>query len=153
MHNWQRIFAYVTGSVVFGLLLILLSRNYLQYINRGGQTAFLFLLGFGLVFLNLNFGISRRFVLKAPHSKWACWVMAFITFLPTLFWVYTKYVGLEEWKSLFVGVVVCSAFLGSYLGIWRGGVKREKYIRRLREEEKGDLPDELKRPHDDLNKN
>ncbi|HEX6983398.1 MAG TPA: hypothetical protein VF181_11625 [Balneolaceae bacterium] len=152
MYNWQRIFAFITGSLVFGLLIILVSRNFIQYTAREGATGYLFLLGFALIYLNVNFGISRRFVIKAVDSKWVCYLMTFLTIIPTLFWIFSKDVGLEGMKSLFTMVVIISAFFGSYLGIWRGNVKREKYIQQLREE-KRDLPDELKRPHDDLSKN
>lgn len=153
MHNWHRIFAYVTGAIVFGLLLILISHNFIQYVAREGATGYLFLLGFGLIFLNLNFGISRRFVIKTAKGNWVCYLMAFLTFLPSVFWVYTKDMGLGDTESVFIMTVVFAAFLGSYFGIRRGSVKREQYIRQITEEEKRDLPDELKRPHDDLNKN
>ncbi len=152
MTNWQRIFAFVTGAIVFGLLLIIISNSYIQYVAYEGTTGYLFLLGFGLVFLNLNFGISRRFTIKALDLEWVSYLMAFLTIFPTIFWVYTKDVGLGEAELLFVLTVIFSAFLGSYFGIRRGLVKRQKYIQQLREDEQ-DLPDSLKRPHDDLRPN
>lgn len=152
MTNWQRIFAFVTGSIVFGLLLILISNSYIQYVAEPGSTGYLFLLGFGLIFLNLNFGTSRRFTMKAVNLDWVCYLMATFTILPTVFWVYTKDVGLGEAELLFVLTVVFSAYLGSYFGIRRGMVKRQQYIQRLRED-KQDLPESLKRPHDKLSQN
>ncbi|MGD8427904.1 MAG: hypothetical protein PVH63_09740 [Balneolaceae bacterium] len=153
MDNWQRIFAFVTGALALGLLLILVSHNFIQYVAWKGTTGYLFLLGFGLIFLNLNFGFSRRFVIKAPKQNWVCFLMAFLTILPTIFWVYTKDVQLGEAQLLFVMTVIFSAFLGSFFGIRRGAVKREHYLQQLREMEDDDMPDSLKRPHDDLNKN
>lgn len=144
MHNWQRIFAYVTGAIVFGLALILISQDYIQYVAREGTTGYLFLLGFGLIFLNLNFGMGRRFVIKAMRADWVCYVMAALTVLPSIFWVYTKDVGLGDAESLFIMTIVFAAFLGGYFGTRRGAVKREKYIRQLTEEEQRDLPDDLK---------
>lgn len=152
MNSWQRIFAYTTGSLVLGLLLIVISHNFIQYVAREGTSGLLFLMGFGLVFLNLNFGASRRFVIKAVHADWVCYLMAIFMITPTLFWVYTKDVGLGESQFLFIIVVAFSAFLGTYFGIRRGRVKREKYIERLREEEQ-EMPDSLRRPHDDLSPN
>jgi drug/metabolite transporter (DMT)-like permease len=152
MTNWQRIFAFVSGSIVFGLLLIIISNSYIQYVAKDGTTGYLFLIGFGLVFLNLNFGTSRRFTMKALNLNWVCYLMAFLTILPTIFWVYTKDVGLGEAQLLFVLTVIFSAFLGTYFGIRRGIVKRQQYIQRLREDEQ-ELPESLKRPHDRLNKN
>jgi drug/metabolite transporter (DMT)-like permease len=152
MTNWQRIFAFVTGAIVFGLLLIIISHSYIQYVAHEGTTGYLFLFGFGLIFLNLNFGFSRRFCMKARNLDWVCYLMGFLSFLPTVFWVYTKDVGLGEAQLLFVLTVIFSAFLGTYFGIRRGKVKQAQYIERLRDD-KQDLPDSLKRPHDDLKQN
>lgn len=150
--NWQRTFAFVTGSIVFGLAIIVLSNSYIQYVAYEGLTGYLFLFGFGLVFLNLNFGFSRRFMMKAMNVSWICHLMAFFTILPTVFWVFTKDVGLGEAELIFVMTAIFAAFLGSYFGIRRGVVKRAEYIQQLREDEQ-DLPSSLKRPHDDLNIN
>lgn len=152
MTNWQRTFAFVSGALVFGLLFILLSNSFIQYVGHEGSTGYLFLFGFGLIFLNLNFGISRRFAIKALNPSGVAYIMSFLTILPTIFWVYTKDVGLEELQLVFVLTVIFSAFLGTYFGIRRGAVKRQQYIQRLRDE-KQDVPDSLKRPHDDLSKN
>lgn len=152
MTNWQRIFAFTTGAIVFGLLLIIISNSYIQYVAYEGTTGYLFLIGFGLVFLNLNFGISRRFTIKAINLNWVCYLMAFWTILPTIFWVYTKDVGLGEAELLFVLTVIFSAFLGTYFGIRRGRVKRARYIQQLREDGQN-LPESLKRTHDDLRQN
>lgn len=150
--NWQRTFAFITGSLVFGLAIIVFSHNYIQYVAYQGAVGYLSLFGFGLVFLSLNLGFSRRFMTKAMNVSWVCYLMAFFTILPTIFWVYTKNVGLAEAELLFVLTVIFSAFLGSYYGIRRGVVKRAQYIQSLRDEDR-DLPDSLKRPHDDLNIN
>ncbi len=150
--NWQRTFAFVTGSIVFGLAIILLSNSYIQYVAYEGLTGYLFLFGFGLIFLNLNFGFSSRFMRKEMNASGFSYLMAFFTILPTLFWVFTKDVGLGEAELIFVMTATFSAFLGSYFGIRRGVVKRAEFIQQLREEEE-DLPNSLKRPHDDLNIN
>lgn len=152
MTNWQRIFAFVTGAIVFGLLLIIISNSYIQYVAYDGTTGYLFLLGFGLIFLNLNFGISRRFTIKALDLNWVCYLMTILTIVPTIFWVYTKDVGLGDAELLFVLTVIFSAFLGTYFGIRRGIAKRQRYIQQLREDDQ-DLPDSLKRPHDNLRQN
>lgn len=153
MNSWQRTFAYISGSIVFGLLIILLSHSYIRYITQPGTTGYLFLLGFGLIYLNLNFGASRRFVIKAPHVDWVCYLMALCTIAPTIFWVYTKDVGLVNMEPLFIIITIFSAFLGAYFGIRRGRVKRKKYLRQLQEERDQSMPDDLKRPHDELSRN
>lgn len=152
MTNWQRIFAFVTGAIVFGLLLIVISNSYIQYVAHEGMTGYLFLLGFGLIYLNLNFGLSRRFTIKALDLNWVSYLMAILTIAPTIFWVYTKDVGLGQMQLLFVLTTIFSAFLGTYFGIRRGLVKRQRYIQRLQKDDQ-DLPDSLKRPHDHLSQN
>lgn len=154
MNHWQRNFAYITGAIVIGLLLILISNSYIQYVARPGTTGYLVLIAFGLVYLNLGFGISRRFVIKALNKNWICYLMSFLIIAPTLLWVFTKNMGLGgAGRIYFVGTVVFSAFLGTYFGIRRGIVKRMKYIQQLNEKEKRELPDELKRPHNDISHN
>jgi drug/metabolite transporter (DMT)-like permease len=143
MNNWQRIFAYVSASLVLGLALIILTNSFLQYVSHEGTTGYLFLIGFGLVYLNINFGISRRFVMKAIRLDWICYLMAILTIAPTLFWVLTKDTGLGDTQLEFIIATVFSAFLGCYYGIRRGTVKREQYLRQLREENE-DIPDSLR---------
>jgi len=152
-NSWQRIFAFVTGALVLGLLLVLVSHNFIQYVARPGTAGYLFLIGFGLVFLNLNFGFSRRFKIKAAHQNWVCILMALFTIGPTLFWVYTKDVKLGQAHLLFVLTVIFSAFLGTFFGIRTGSAKRQQYLRELREMKEEELPNSLKRPHDDLSQN
>lgn len=153
MHNWQRLFAYLTGAVVFGLLLIVISNNYIKYAAYEGTYGYLVQFAFGLVFLNLNFGISRRFIIKALNMDWFCYLLATLTLLPTLLWTYTKDVGLGDVQLVFVLTIAFAAFLGSYFGIRRGIVKRAQYMQQIRESEDQELPEDLKRPHDRLKKN
>lgn len=152
MNHWQRNFAYITGAVVIGLLLILLSNSYIQFAAQEGMTGYLVLIAFGLVYLNLGFVVSRRFVIKARHADYLCYLMSLLIIAPTLFWVFTKDMGLGIAQIYFVATVIFSPLLGAYFGIRRGKVKRAEYIQKLREEDR-ELPDQLKRPHDDLKRN
>lgn len=152
MNHWQRNFAYITGAVVIGLLLIIISNSYIQFVAEEGLTGYLILIAFGLVYLNLGFGISRRFVIKARNADYICYLMSLLIVIPTLFWVFTKDTGLGVAKIYFVFTVLFSPLLGAYFGIRRGKVKRAEYIQKLREEDR-ELPDQLKRPHDDLKQN
>lgn len=152
MNHWQRNFAYITGSIVIGLLLIILTNSFIQYVAYRGTTGYLVLLAFGLVYLNLGFGISRRFVIKAVQMEWLSYLMAVLIIVPTLLWVFTKDMGLGPARMVFGLTTLFSPLLGTYFGIRRGRVKRAEYIRKAREEDR-ELPDGLKRPHNDLKKN
>ncbi|TYP93379.1 hypothetical protein LX73_1081 [Fodinibius salinus] len=152
MINWQRTFAFVTGSIVVGLAIILVSNSFIQYVAREGTTGYLFLFGFGLIYLNLNFGFSRRFMMKAMNISWICYLMAIFTILPTIFWIYTKDVGLGKAQLFFALTVIFAAFLGAYFGIRRGVVKRAQYIQQMKDDDQ-ELPKSLRRPHDDVSIN
>lgn len=152
MNHWQRNSAYITGAIVIGLLLIIISNGYIQFVAQEGLTGYLVLIAFGLVYLNLGFVISRRFVIKARNADFLCYLMSLLIVIPTLFWIFTKDTGLGAANIYFAFTVLFSPLLGAYFGIRRGKVKRAEYIQQLREEER-ELPDQLKRPHDDLKKN
>lgn len=155
MSNWQRVFTYITGSLVIGLLFIVLTNSFLSYVGQEGSTGLIALLLYGFVFLNLGYGINRRFALKARRIPAIHYTLALLTVAPTLLWIYTKDEGLgNNSLILFAITIVFAVFLGTYFGIKKGGSKREEYLRQVQEElQERDTPEELQRPHDDLNKN
>lgn len=153
MQSWHRMFAYVTGSLVFGLLLILIAHSFFSYVNQPGWVGYVTLIAYGLVFVNLSYGMSRRYTKKLKFPSVISYVMATLLVLPTLLWIYTKETALAESRMVFALTVAFAAYLGAYYGTRAGARKRADYIQQLREEEDDELPDDLQRPHDDLNKN
>ncbi len=153
MDHWQRLFAYITGTIVIGLMVIVFTNSFLQYVNAEGSTGYLSLLAYGLVFLNLGYGVSRRFTLKSARPPALSYLMAFLMAAPTLFWIFTKDEGLGNSFFVFIATILFAVFLGSYYGQKKGASRREEYLRKVYEEHGQDLPDNLKRPHDDLSKN
>jgi hypothetical protein len=110
------------------------------------------LFAFGLVYLNLGYALNRRFALKSQTSAVVNYIMTLLIVAPTLLWIFTKDEGLGDSLLVFALTIVFAAYLGTYFGIKGGIVRREAYLRSIYEG-RSDLPDELKRPHDDLNKN
>ena len=153
MDHWQRLFTYVTGSIVIGLLLIILTNSYLHYVNEQGSTGYIALFAFGFVYLNLGYGVNRRFIMKSPSRTTVSYVMSFLMVVPTLLWIFTKDEGLGESILVFTLTIMFAVFLGTFFGIKGGLSKREAYLRQMEQEVEPDLPDDLKRPHDDLNQN
>lgn len=151
--NWQRLFAYLTGSLVFGLLVIIFTHNFFNYVNRPGWMGYTALFGYGLVYLNFAYIINRRFTQKQNQPSNAGYVMAVLLILPTLAWIFTKETGLAESLSVFTLTVIFAAFLGTYYGIRSGIRRRSEYLQKTREQGDSELPDDLHRPHDDLKKN
>lgn len=154
MNNWQRVFTYATGSLVIGLLFIVLTNSFLPYVNAEGSTGLIALLGYGFVFLNLGFGINRRFALKASRVPVIHYTLAALMVLPTLLWTYTRPSELGESYIIFVATVIFAVCLGTYFGIKKGGSRRAEYLEKVKEQlREEETPHELRRPHDDLNKN
>lgn len=154
MNNWQRVFTYATGSLVIGLLFIVLTNSFLYYVDVEGSTGLIALLAYGFIFLNLGFGINRRFALKARRVPVIHYTLALLIVAPTLVWTYTRPEDLGESYIIFVGTVVFAVLLGTYYGIKMGGSRREKYLKEVEEQLRDEeTPEELRRPHDDISKN
>lgn len=153
MDHWQRVFAYTTGALVIGLLLIVFTNSFLVYVSEPGSTGYMVLLAYGFVFLNLGYGVNRRFALKSERVPALHYTLALLMVAPTLLWIYTKDTGLGSQQFVFTATIIFAACLGTYYGIKKGKSKRNAYLRQIYEEQGRDLPEDLKRPHDELNKN
>lgn len=152
MDSWYRTFAYITGSLVIGLLFIIITNSFLTYVNNPGWIGYAALFGYGLVFLNLGYGLNRRFTKKLKRASNISYVMATLLILPTLVWIYTKVTALAESRLMFALTIIFAVYLGTYFGIGAGTRRRIDYLNKLREQEEN-LPDDLQRPHDDISKN
>lgn len=135
--TWQRMMAFGTGSVVLGLLLIILTNEFIQYVALEGTTGYLVLLAFGLVFLNLGFGLSRRYSIKTPRPEPVNYLFSTLLALPSLLWVLTKDEGLAASRYLFLATILFALYLGTYYGIRRGLAKRVEYLELIEEERDG----------------
>lgn len=153
MNLWQRTFAYATACLVIGLAIVVFTHSFFEYANEPGMQGYITLFGFGLVFLNFGFVINRRFMLKTKPRPAINYLFSFVMVAPTLLWIFTKDEGLGESLFTFAATLLFAAFLGTYFGIRRGLVKRDDYLEEYYEENEEELPDELKRPHEDLSKN
>lgn len=153
MENWQRKFAYITGALVFGLLIIILTHTLFGYVNEPGWVGYVSLTGFGLIYLNVSYLFGRRYTKRTEESPLLSYLLAVLIVSPTFLWIYTKQTALEESRLVFTLVAVFSVFLGAYFGI-RGGIRRrEIYFNRLRQEREGGISENLQRPHDEMGKN
>jgi len=153
MNHWQRTFAYLTGALVIGLMIIVFTNGFLNYVNDEGSSGYIALLAYGFVFLNLSYGLNRRFSLKAENIPLINYSLALLTVLPTLFWIYTKDEGMGSSITLFSITILFAVLLGTYYGTKKGSEKRAGYLKKAEEELYDSTPEELKRPHDNLKKN
>lgn len=153
MDHWQRIVAYLTACLVAGLALVVFTHSFFPLANEPGAKGYITLFAFGLVYLNLAYAVNRRFMLKSERSPALNYLLSFLFAAPTLLWIFTKDEGLGDALFSFVITIVFAAFLGTYFGIRRGRARRIDYLKRYYEENEDALPDDLKRPHEDLSKN
>jgi uncharacterized membrane protein YfcA len=79
--------------------------------------------------------------------------MSFLIAAPTVLWIFTKDEGLGDSLLTFTATILFAVFLGAYFGIRRGRVKRADYLKKYFEENEDQLPDDLKRQHEDLSNN
>lgn len=152
MENWARFFAYSTGVLVIGLAIIVFTETFLTYIEVPGWPGYVTLLAYGLVYLNFSYGVNRRFVTKKRREINLAYLLGFLLFLPPAVWVYVKDVGLYDQRPLFLAVLFFACLLGAYFGIRSGLSRREAYFEKLRQYRE-QLPDDLKKSHEHLNKN
>ena len=133
LDHWQRVFAYTTGAIVIGLLLIVFTNSFLPYVGSEGTTGYVTLLAYGFIFLNLGFGVNRRYALKAERQPMLHYTFALLMVAPTLFWIYSKDTGMGDQRLVFTLTILFAVILGTFFGIKRGSSKREAYLRQVRE--------------------
>lgn len=153
MESWHRYFAYISGSLVFGLLIIVFTNSFFVYVNNPGWVGYISLIAYGLIFVNISYVMNRQFTKKLKHPSVASYLMATLLILPTLLWIYTKESPLAESRMVFTLTIIFATYLGAYYGIKAGSRKRVDYLEKLREEQGDDLPEDLQRPHDKLSRN
>lgn len=162
MDNWQRNLAYGTGCLVIGLAVVVFTHVFIELADRPGFTGYFTLFAFGIGFFSLCFAMNRRFMLKSDRHIALNYCFSFLIVAPTLFWAFTRVPELADnttvvanWDNtllVFTLVVLFAAFLGTYSGSRYGVAKRDDYLSRMHDDEE-ELPDDLKRPHDEISKN
>ena len=156
MDNLPRLSFYLSGVLIVSGAFTLLTTDLLPKIADPGLVGSLFLLGFGLVYMNITFVVSRRFMRRLDGTSNLPFVFAFLVGIVPVGWSFIVDGGLfGTIKILYLITIVFGCFLGGFFG-QRAGIKaqaafKEQLYEYLRQS--GQLPDELKRPHDNLNKN
>ncbi|MCG8371889.1 MAG: hypothetical protein MI700_00055 [Balneolales bacterium] len=156
MDNIPRFLVYASGIFIISSTFTLFTSELLFKIADPGWVGTAFLLGYTLVYMNIVFVISRRFMRRLEGSSITPYLFAVLTSGFPVLWIFMYDAGFTPGlQSLFAFTCLLGTFAGAYLG-HRAGLKaqvifQEKLIEYLRNT--GQLPDELKRAHDNLNKN
>lgn len=83
------------------------------------------------------------------------YIMAALSALPPVIWHKIKDVGLDDTITVYLLTIVVACALGGYFG-HRAGLKAQAVFQQNLKNyinQDQNLPDDLKRPHDNLNKN
>lgn len=157
MDNLPRLAFYVSGIPVVSAGLTLLTTDFLPVLADPSWVGTAFLIGYGLMYMNIVFVISRRFMRRLQGSSTIPYVFAALTATIPVIWIFIYDASLTlPLQQLYAGIMVFASFCGAYVG-HRAGLKAQiKFQEQLREYLKRTgqhLPDELKRPHDNLPKN
>ena len=156
MDNLPRLIFYISGILLLSSGFTLLSTEFMVKMNDPGIVGIIFLLGYGLVYMNITFISSRRFMRRLDGSSNIPYIFGGIISLPPIVWIHIYDSGLygaSFW--LFIFVVLFGAALGAWFGHSAGLKAQAAFKESMRKyfEEDEKVPDDLRRPHDKLNKN
>lgn len=157
MDNIPRFSFYLSGVFVVSAAFTLVTSEFLYLITDPGWKGTAFLAGYGLVYMNIVFVVSRRFMRRLDGASAAPVVIAAVVALVPIIWIFIyQNTGFDLTnRVIYIAVLIFACGLGAHFG-HRAGLKAQIQFRQKLEEylrKSGRLPDELKRPHDNLNKN
>lgn len=129
MDNIPRIIFYTSGVFLTSAAFTLFTSEFLVKINDPSFTGMLFLLGFGLIYMNIVFVTGRRFMRRLTGPNPMPYVFALLAAAPPIVWtkIYDTGLGESELTYLFTVIVACG--LGAYFG-HRTGIKAQAKFRK-----------------------
>lgn len=124
MDNLPRLIFYASGIFIASAAFTLFSSEFLKKISDPTFVGTLFLLGFGLVYLNITFVTGRRFMRRLQGANPVPYIFALLVAIPPLVWVELYDAGLGDFKLTFMFTVILACGLGGLLG-HRAGLKAQ----------------------------
>lgn len=155
MDNKPRFIFYLSGVFLLSVAITLFTSEFLSKVNDPSFTGMLFLLGFGLIYMNLIFATSRRFMRRLDGASISPYILGAAVALPPVIWVNVYEAGLGSMFWLYIATIIIACGAGAFFG-HRSGLKAQIVFQKnlqeyLNQDEK--VPEDLKRPHDKINKN
>ena len=154
--DYPRLFAYATGSIFISFGAVLFTYNVMPFVmGYGWAGGLVLLIGYGIIYFNLNYLITKRFIRKELTESRGSFYLMLITALPPLIFLILNQLRepMPGLAYVLMGVILGVA-IGYRYGVRFGRKLQNEYLQKLKQilDEQG-LPDELQRPHDKLNKN
>jgi len=156
LDNLPRFSFYLSGVFITSAAFTLFSSELLFLLNDPSLKGTAFLLGFGLVYMNIVFVTSRRFMRRLDGKSIAPIIFGFLVGITPIVWIFIYESGLDSnQRILFVIVILIGCGLGAHFGHRTGLKAQVVFQQKLKEflRSSGHLPDDSTESHDNLNKN
>jgi len=156
LDNLPRFSFYLSGVLIVTSAFTLFTSELLFLLADPSIKGTAFLIGFGLVYMNIVFVTSRRFMRRLEGASASPIIFGTLVALAPVIWIFIYDSPLDTTQRIvYTVVVMLGCGLGAHFG-HRAGLKAQVVFQQKLQEylRKSDqLPDDLKRPHDNLNKN
>ena len=134
MDNLPRFSVYISGTLVISAAFTLFTAELLFKIADPTWVGTAFLVGFGLVYMNIVFVVSRRFMRRLEGSTITPYLFAAIVGLFPDVWIFIYTSPLDSAQRIVYAVVmVVGCVLGAYFG-HKAGLKSQIIFRQKLEE-------------------
>ena len=134
MDNLPRLSFYSSGILLITAAVTLFSAEFLIKVGDPGITGFFFLTGFGLIYMNIVFVISRRFMRRENGPSQVPKIFAILVGSVPVIWVFIFDSGLTQIQQIVYAVTVSfGCVLGAYFGHNAGLKAQAKFKKQLEE--------------------
>lgn len=125
-----RAFAFTGATLLIGVVVFFFTQGLIPFIELPDIAGTVFALGFFLIFLNLSFGMSRRFCSRTFEMERFPYILGGVLILPTLFlsFLTERLSGISS-LAIFFSLIATASFIGVFFGIKSGRRRRDKLIR------------------------
>lgn len=124
MDNLPRFIFYASGVLLVSAAFTLFTSEFLVKISDPTYVGTFFLLGFGLVYMNIIFVCGRRFMRRLQGPNPVPYIFALLVAAPPLIWVQIYNAGLEDTKLVYMFTIIVACGLGAFFG-HRAGLKAQ----------------------------
>jgi hypothetical protein len=124
LDNLPRLIFYASGVFIASAAFTLFSSEFLTMVSNPTYLGTLFLLGFGLIYLNITFVTGRRFMRRLQGANPVPYIFGLLVAIPPLVWVQLYDAGLGDFKLTYTFTIILACGLGGLLG-HRAGLKAQ----------------------------
>ncbi|MEQ9309395.1 MAG: hypothetical protein RLN90_08070 [Balneolaceae bacterium] len=154
MDNLPRFSFYLSGVFIISSAFTLFTSELLFLLADQSIKGTAFLIGFGLVYMNIVFVTSRRFMRRLDGASAAPIIFGVLVAITPVIWIFIYDSGLDfSQRILFAIIIIIGCGLGVHFG-HRAGLKAQIVFQKRLEEylrSSGHLPDDPKNSHKNTN--